>query len=77
MIDSLQDVIRPISISTYPSPLEVKGMISSAGMLAMITTVRGMSANPTISARVGPIESDVTGTGVTIMAKSFLPMLPV
>jgi hypothetical protein len=71
IIDSLQDVIRAISISMYPSPLEVKGITSSPGMLAMTTRIRGMSANPTISARAGLIETGVPGTGIVIMGKPF------
>lgn len=70
----LQDVIRPISISTYFSPLAVNGSATSAGMLAMTIRVRGMSASPTISARVRLIVLGATGREVMVMVRVLLPI---
>ena len=68
MIDTLQVAIQLTNISTRLIPSGVNGMMTKAGMLAMITRVTGMRASPTISARVWLVVAGVMGCGAMIMA---------
>jgi hypothetical protein len=67
MIDTVQAVIQLANVSTRVIPPGVNGMMTRAGMLAMMTRVNGMRASPTISARAWVIVAGATGCGAIIM----------